>query len=276
MKSFRKNARETLKRYINAALRPVGVRLLTQNEIKAIERTSSELVAVYENVVLPELPPRRGRSALIHQLLGTQIPEAMYLIHHLHHALKGAGDICEMGIAQGATSVLIANEISDTDRRLWLYDSFEGLSEPTDEDILIDDIFELGSMDRYAHSMAFTPQHVKSRLRSIDFPPDRTRVIPGFICRDLDPTCLPKTVAFAYIDFDLYEPILVGLELMHPRCRPDSILMVDDYRFFSAGAEAAVKEFMAAHPDSYDLWEAPPHVGYFCVLRRRTEPPDSA
>jgi O-methyltransferase len=56
---------------------------------------------------------------------------------------------------------------------------------------------------------------------------------------------------------------------MHARCRPGSVLMVDDYRFFSAGVEAAVDRFLAGHPSKYELLEPIAAAGRFCALRRR-------
>jgi len=199
----------------------------------------------------------------------TPVPEAMHLLNWLQSACEGPGDVCEMGVAQGYTSALIANEIRDSDRTFWLYDSFEGLSAPTPEDVLIDDIFELGAIDKYTNTMAFPQDLVRARVRSVGFPESRTRVVAGYIRPDLADDQLPEQVAFAYLDFDLYEPILIGLELMHPRTRSGSILMVDDYKFFSTGVEQAVVEFMQAHPGEYELFEVPQAIGGFCALKRR-------
>src|SRR5450755_2563393 len=82
-------------------------------------------------------PVPEGRSELLAKLLGTQLSEAVYIINCLHRSLKLPGDVCEFGIAQGATSALLANEIRDTDKLLWLFDSFEGLPTPTEKDSLI-------------------------------------------------------------------------------------------------------------------------------------------
>jgi O-methyltransferase len=257
---------------VNTALRPAGARIVTRQEWRkqAVRRTVvvDQLVDLFEAEILPELEPREGRRELIHRLIGTEIPEAMYLLDSLRQSMAGPGDVCEMGVAQGATSALIANEIAATDKTLWLYDSFEGLSTPSTEDVLIDDPLGLGSMESYAGSMVVGAESVQKRLGEIGFPAGRTRIIKGFIEPDLPAERLPVQVAFAYLDFDLYEPILTGLRLMHSRTRSGSVLMVDDFRFLSAGVEAAVREFIAEHGDLYSLWEAPRHAGHFCVLRR--------
>jgi hypothetical protein len=261
-----------VRRGLDTVLRPVGARILTRAEQVAVERRRRSLVeqvyTAYAPRFTPPLTDRPGRMELIHRLVGTETTEAMFLLHWLQQALEGPGDVCEFGVAQGATSALIAHEIRDTDRKLWLYDSFQGLSRPHPKDELIDDIFGLGSMDRYTATMAYPIDAVRGRLAGVGFPADRTRIVAGFLTADLPADQLPEVVAFAYLDFDLYEPIRVGLELLHPRCRPGSALMVDDYGFFSAGPQTAVAEFLAAHPGAYELEEAHPGVGHFCLLRR--------
>ena len=72
-----------------------------------------------------------GTEEISHvELIGTTIGEAIYVIQNLHEGLRVSGDVCEFGVAQGATSRLLASEIMSTDRKLWLFDSFEGLPAP--------------------------------------------------------------------------------------------------------------------------------------------------
>jgi hypothetical protein len=266
------STRRVVRSGVDKVLRPVGGRVLTDAEAAALVRRHHSLVqqlhTAYDLLFPPGLPPRPRRLELLGELRGTETTEALFLLHALHQALEGPGDVCELGVAQGATSALLANEIRDTDRVLWLYDSFQGLSAPHEKDELIDDLFDLGSMDRYEATMAFPKDAVLERLRSVGFPRARTAVVEGFIRPDLPADFLPQTVAFAYLDFDLYEPILVGLRLLDPRCRPGSVLMVDDYGYFSSGPQTAVTEFLDANPGRYELREAPPGTGHFCLLRR--------
>jgi O-methyltransferase len=261
-----------LRRGVDRVLKPVGGRVVTRAEEAAIAGRHRSLVvqlhAAYASWFSPALADRPGRVELLCQLRGTETTEALFLLHWLQQALDGPGEVCELGVAQGATSALLANEIRDTDRMLWLYDSFQGLSAPQEKDRLLDDLFGLGSMDRYEATMAFPKDAVLERLRAVAFPSRRTRVVEGFIRADLPAESLPETVAFGYLDFDLYEPVGVGLELLHPRCRPGSILMVDDYGYFSSGPQTAVAEFLAVHRDRYELMEPPPGAGHFCALRR--------
>ena len=78
------------------------------------------------------------------------------------------GDVCEYGVAQGATSTLIAKTINGM-KDLFLFDSFEGLPKPSKEDGLKDDIFNLGDMSRYEGTMKCHPQECMGRLQCITY-----------------------------------------------------------------------------------------------------------
>src|SRR4029077_16628187 len=100
---------------------------LTQNRLQ----DAIELEEMYRLFVFPDLP-RRNRKETLHDLIGTSIGEALYIIQHLHLSLQVPGDVCEFGVAQGATSKLLAEEIFELqERKLWLFDSFTGLPAPT-------------------------------------------------------------------------------------------------------------------------------------------------
>lgn len=219
--------------------------------------------------MFPRLPQTEGRLPLMNKLLGTGIPEAMYVLSELHAALGDEGDVCELGVAQGATSALLANEIRSTPKLLWLYDSFEGLPKPSAKDQLKDDIFRLGSMERYQGEMRCDAREVQFRLNEIGFPPERYRIRPGWINETLREGSGPAKVCFAYVDFDFYEPIRDALVYLARHLTPNGRIVVDDYDFFSTGAKTAVDEFVQQHPE-LELAKPEPWAGAFCMLRRRT------
>ncbi len=227
-----------------------------------------EMHGCFSTLIFPEMPACDRRVELMSLLLGTNVSEALYILAHLHRALRLAGAVCEFGVAQGATSALLANEIRATDKDLWLFDSFQGLPRPTEKDLLINDIFNLGSMDKYAGTMSCQAGEVKSRLRNIDFPPSRIRIIPGFIEETVCLPGLPSQVCFAYVDFDLYNPIGVALKFLHERLSTGGYIIVDDYGCFSQGAKTAVDEFMVEHGDDYRLTLPYAFSGHFAILQK--------
>lgn len=219
-------------------------------------------------LLFPALPTTPGRVELMSLLLGTGISEAMYVLAALHESLADQGDVCEFGIAQGATSALLANEIRATEKSLWLYDSFQGLPKPSDKDHLKDDIFRLGSMANYEGEMRCAPTEVQNRLALINFPFERVRVRAGWVHETLNDETGPAQVCFAYVDFDFYEPIAHALEYLDRHLTANGRIVVDDYDFFSTGAKTAVDEFIQRRPN-YELIKPAPFAGAFCLLRRK-------
>jgi hypothetical protein len=222
--------------------------------------------ALCRATLFPDLPVREGRDVLLSQLIGTPLIEGLFLLNELCSALHLEGDVCEFGVAQGATSALIANEIRHTNKRLWLFDSFEGLPRPTEKDRLIDDIFNLGSMDRYEGQMAEKQSGVIGRLNKIRFPFERVQIVPGFIEHTSKSAGLPERVCFGYVDFDFYEPILIALRVLASRMPTGGRIMVDDYGFFSEGAEAAVEEFLGEIQGAFTKRLPPEGCGHYAML----------
>ena len=121
------------------------------------------------------------RYDLLTKLQGTSIPEAYFIIKGLVDTIDVSGDICEFGVAQGFTSVVIANEIRGSKKIFHLFDSFEGLPGPSPEDELKDDIFSLGNIKSYKGKMKYPEEMVIKGLKGIHFPESMYRIHKGFI-----------------------------------------------------------------------------------------------
>ena len=160
----------------------------------------------------------------------------------------------------------MANEISATGRCLWLYDSFAGLPTPTEKDTLINDIFGLGSIERYEGTMACNESEVLSRLEALRFPLDRCKIVKGFFSNAPD-TRGPISISFAYIDFDFYQPILDALNFVSARMPRGGRVIVDDYGWFSSGVQSAVDEFVMTQKE-WEFSRPPEFCGKFCVLEK--------
>ena len=209
-------------------------------------------------------PPRKRRLELMARLIGTKPPEAFAIVDGLAETSNLAGDVCEIGVAQGATSALIANEIMDGKSTLHLFDSFEGLPAPTKEDVLINDVFGLGSMEAYKGKMACPLDMVSKRIADVGLPPERCRAHVGFLDKTLKGHDLPTKVRFAYLDVDLYAPIKLALEWLASVMDAGAVVVVDDYGFFSSGVEQAVGECSIG----WNVEVCHPALGHFCTMRR--------
>jgi O-methyltransferase len=267
-----KNPAAVLKAAARQLLASLGIEVLKTRTLNVYlsryDDACSEIESLSRQFVFQDLPERNGRVPLMAALQGTGLSEAMWVLGHLHRSLSLRGDVCEFGVAQGATSALLANEIQGTSKLLWLFDSFKGLPRPTAQDVLLDDIYSLGSMDRYAGRMVEDQAQVVGRLRQIQFPLTRARIVAGFIEDTIRQPGLPEQVCFAYVDFDFYEPIRTALEFLDPRLSEGGFVVVDDYGHFSAGARAAVDEFVARRPETWTLTMPPDLAGHFAILQK--------
>ena len=205
------------------------------------------------------------RPGLLSALLGTSQDEAQVIIAALAEVRDLPGAVCEFGVAQGCTSALMANEIRDEATVLHLFDSFQGLPAPSERDELKDDIFKLGSMAAYAGQMAVAQEHVEAQLRAIGFPRGRVEIHAGFIESTLrNWAALPSLVKMADVDLDFFEGTKRALEFLDCACRTGSIVVVDDYGYFSTGVKTAVDEFVAR---TAGMWTMDVRE-FFVVLRR--------
>lgn len=233
------------------------------------------LEMVIEDGISHEYKTSRKRGNLLYGQLGTQAGEALYIVNALRLTRKiNDSAICEFGVAQGQTSCLIANEMLESNdvRTLHLFDSFMGLSKPTKEDELLDDIYQLGSMSAYEGRMSYGKDFVIQKLDALGFEAKKYEVHCGYVNMKFLSLHLPSKVSFAYIDFDLYRPIKDTLDMLSERLVTGSIVMIDDYGFFSSGVEKAVQEHIDEQRkvgNEYELELPSKRIGYFALLHKR-------
>lgn len=268
------NVKQMADRAVGKVLGSLGYELRKKDSLrgKVIFGNFDNLAKAYEILFFKgeqHSSTNEKRTPLLARLLGTPPAQAYYIIDAIGKCKKLSGDICEFGVAQGETSALIANEIQEESNKcLHLFDSFEGLPKPTDKDHLKDDIFSLGSMDAYTGTMSCPEDMVRSRMKAVNFPESRYCIHKGFIERVIGTDKnMPTLVSFAYVDFDFYEPIQVALNYLDKVTQSGSIIMVDDYDFFSTGAKTAVDEFLSTHKH-YEMVVPDTRLGYFAILTR--------
>lgn len=267
-----------LTQFIKSCFRYFGFDIIrsldNQIDLRALDTNFENLARNYENLFggkYGRIPGNKIRISLMKNLLGTPPSEAYFLVRFLHATKDIEGDVCEFGVAQGMTSRLIANEIKESSKNLHLFDSFEGLPEPTEKDQLKDDIFNLGSMQTYTGAMSNPQNSVRTRLAELAFSENRYVIHKGFIEQLIGnkKSTLPTRVSFAYIDFDFFEPTLIALEYLHEVTREGAMLMIDDYDFFSTGVKTAVEEFIANHEENYELFLPDKEFGHFAILTKK-------
>lgn len=164
------------------------------------------------------------------------------------------GDIVECGVWRGGSMMAIASMLmrhNDCQRNLHLFDTFEGMSEPTGNDVAISGetaesllaIEDKG--DAKSVWCVSSLDEVKSHMRQTQYPSNLTHYHVGRV-EDTIPEAAPKQIALLRLDTDWYESTAHELEHLFPRLAEGAVVIVDDYGHWQ-GARQAVDEYFEKH-----------------------------
>jgi hypothetical protein len=161
---------------------------------------------------------------------------------HLMYAITRVnilGDVLEFGVSQGKTITQIANFL--TDRKIWGFDSFEGLPEDW---LMVNDVdnvkFPKGSF----------------AVENVPLVPNNVKLVKGLF----ENTILEwkqvnfEPVAMLHVDCDLYSSTKEVLTQLNSQIVPGTILVFDDMYIWN-------------NPDKYERW----HQGEYRALKEWLE-----
>jgi O-methyltransferase len=150
------------------------------------------------------------------------------------------GDIVEIGVWKGGSimSMLLALENNKSIRDVHLYDTFAGMTKPTDLDN--DKNKEIDITQNLFDNCYCSIEEVKDNLTLIDYPEDKLHYHKGDICEN---KTFPEKIALLRLDTDWYESTKYELENFYPLVVKGGIVIIDDYGH-SEGCKKAVDEFL--------------------------------
>lgn len=147
------------------------------------------------------------------------------------------GDIVECGVARGGSAGLLARALRDagSDKRMWLYDNFEGMPEP---DPKRDPDYEAAR--KYVGACKGDEVQVRELVTGLRGPGE-IQIVKGLF-QDTLPFRAPQRIALLHLDCDWYQSVRFCLDTLYDRMEPGGILQLDDYHFWE-GCRKAVDEF---------------------------------
>jgi O-methyltransferase len=162
------------------------------------------------------------------------------------------GAIVECGVWRGGSMRAVARTLLDageTDTDLYLFDTFEGMSEPTDEDVMwtgerADAVLARESRDSNFWARASLDQ-VREVMFALPYPMSRIHFVEGKV-EDTIPDQAPDEIALLRLDTDWYESTKHELLHLYPRLVPGGVLILDDYGWWR-GAGRATDEYFQEH-----------------------------
>jgi O-methyltransferase len=128
----------------------------------------------------------------------------------------------------------VLDAYGDTERRVWVADSFAGVP-PPDAQTYPQDTGD-GLFNQPA--LAIPLEEVQANFAAYDLLDDQVRFLPGWF-RDTLPTLRDERWSVVRLDGDLYESTIIGLEELYPRLAPGGFLIVDDWGAMTQCRQAA-------------------------------------
>lgn len=181
--------------------------------------------------------------------------ERMYAIYksvEYLHLNKTGGDIVECGVWKGGSSMLAAlslKHFGDTSKKLYLYDTYEGMSKPTDydrnlsnkpADIEYRESLKEGGISAWCYSSL---DEVRGNMGRTGYPEQNIIYIKGKV-EETIPETIPGRISLLRLDTDWYESTFHNLNHLFPLLSKGGILILDDYGHWQ-GARKATDEYFA-------------------------------
>jgi hypothetical protein len=173
---------------------------------------------------------------------------------------KIQGDIVECGVWKGGSMLAAAEcliQQNDKSRNLYLYDTYEGMSEPSelDETYYNEKAESLlsSNTDRsknlvWAYSAL---DEVKNTMSLSSYSPDLIHYVKVKV-EDTIPNIIPKKIALLRLDTDWYESTKHEMEHLFPLLQNGGVLIIDDYGHWK-GARKAIDEYFIKYPSPFLL-----------------------
>lgn len=146
------------------------------------------------------------------------------------------GDFVECGTYKGGTAAILS-KFMGSGRKLWLYDSFEGMPESTYKDGY--------AAKEWIGKCVSSVEDVKEVMRLLSIPEQRYFIKKGWFQQTF-PCKLPRKVALLHCDADWYESISLVLDTFYPLISEYGCIILDDFGYWE-GCREAFYDFCMRH-----------------------------
>lgn len=160
------------------------------------------------------------------------------------------GDFVECGVWRGGSALLVKMifESYNNNSKVWLFDTFKGMTKPTNQDI---DINGNPAIDFYKQNDNFdfnqwcyaSIEEVKYNFKVSGVKIENCNFIEGDVL-DTIPKVITqlKNICFLRLDTDWYQSTKLELEYLYPKIIKNGFLVIDDYGYWK-GSKKATDEY---------------------------------
>jgi len=166
------------------------------------------------------------RAVAPYTLIGEQ---QLATLHNLSRNIADAGipgALVECGVANGGSAAIIAEpHVHDTARRLWLYDSFEGIPPAGPQD---------GHLAQsHTGEWKGTQERVRETLALVGYPERLVQWRKGLFADTMaSGQPLPACVALLHVDCDWHDSVLLALRTFYARVSDGGYVILDDFNYW--------------------------------------------
>lgn len=229
---------------------------LIERAVRRVRRGSAE--SPLNDPALEQLTPEDRRIAeRVLPYTMTGVPRLQSLIDAVRYCVRREipGDFAECGVWRGGSvlaMILTLQSLGRDDREIYLYDTFEGMTAPTEHDVspverpALDTWHEAKQQRKRPWSVFFEPEtfseaQVRQAVTASGYPAERLHFVRGPV-EDTLPASAPDELALLRLDTDWYESTRHELLHLYPRVAPGGVLIIDDYGHWD-GCRRAVDEY---------------------------------
>tara|TARA_B100000900_G_scaffold53282_1_gene39488 strand:+ start:520 stop:1275 length:756 start_codon:yes stop_codon:yes gene_type:complete len=161
------------------------------------------------------------------------------------------GEFVECGVWRGGNLILMneLNKIYKLKKKIYGFDTFDGMSEPTEFD---KDPYDISAKKRLENSIkseteenvhCFSPIEEVRKNISDNSSLENIILVKGMVEKTLlNNDNIPEQISLLRLDTDFYESTKIELEILFPKLVSGGILILDDYGYWS-GARKAIDEY---------------------------------
>jgi hypothetical protein len=215
-------------------------RILKSRGLRLVEYTAPDIDEVAADIIV-----KTSEFTVTSQERVFQMIEAVRYVA----SARVEGSIVECGVWRGgsmmsAALTLLAGNLPKRD--LHLFDTFEGMTEPSDADVSVKGARAIDRFKETARANGSNWQYasledVRANLLSTGYDPALMRFVKGRV-EDTVPAQAPAQISILRLDTDWYESTLHELRHLYPRLARGGVLIIDDYGSW-AGCRKAVDEY---------------------------------
>lgn len=236
-----------LSQIINYPLSLFGIKIVRQSILKKLQSNYSlinysdiegdvEFIALYNKVK-------------DYTMVGIERCYALYssVKYILQNNIEG--DFVECGVWKGGSSMTVAYMLQQakiTDRKIYLYDTFAGMTKPGENDGEFEkDEWEKMKQEDGINSWCYASyKEVEANMKSTGYPIENVKLIKGKV-EDSIPWNMPEKISLLRLDTDWYESTKHELIHLFPILEKSGVLIIDDYGAWP-GAKKAADEYFAS------------------------------